>query len=125
MRQEEQRQDLHGQAVLIPGKSIRGVDTKTFEYDVFLSYSSEDKERVHALAERLKADGLRVWLDAWAVRPGDSIPLKIRQGLDRVSVILKSHIASGELICTLKGHESRINYFSFSPLGCILADWSR
>ncbi|MCX6677787.1 MAG: toll/interleukin-1 receptor domain-containing protein [Methanothrix sp.] len=47
-----------------------------FEYDVFLSYSSKDREIVHALAERLKQDGLRVWLDAWAIQPGDSIPLK-------------------------------------------------
>jgi hypothetical protein len=41
-----------------------------FEYDVFLSYSSKDSEIVHALAERLKQDGLRVWLDAWAIQPG-------------------------------------------------------
>jgi hypothetical protein len=33
-----------------------------FKYDVFLSYSSKEKEVVHALAERLKQDGLRVWL---------------------------------------------------------------
>ena len=46
-----------------------------FEYDVFLSYSSKDKEKVHVLAQRLKQDGLRIWLDAWAIRPGDSIPL--------------------------------------------------
>jgi len=59
-----------------------------FEYDVFLSYSSKDKEKVHALAERLKKDGLRVWLDAWAIRPGDSIPLKIQQGLEQSRVLL-------------------------------------
>jgi hypothetical protein len=43
--------------------------SKTFEYDVFLSYSSKDKKTVHALAERLKQDGLRVWLDAWQPYP--------------------------------------------------------
>ncbi len=31
--------------------------SETFEYDVFLSNSSKDKEIVHALAERLKKDG--------------------------------------------------------------------
>lgn len=56
--------------------------SKTFEYDVFLSYSSKDKETVHALAERLKKDGLRVWLDAWEIRPGDMIGLKIQRGLE-------------------------------------------
>ena len=59
-----------------------------FKYDVFLSYSSKDKEKVHALAQRLKQDGLRVWLDAWAIRPGDSIPLKIQQGLVQSRVLL-------------------------------------
>ena len=59
-----------------------------FEYDVFLSYSSKDKEKAHALAKRLKQDGLRVWLDAWAIRPGDSIPLKIQQGLEQSRVLL-------------------------------------
>ena len=34
-----------------------------FKYDVFLSHSSKDKAVVHALAERLQADGLRVRFD--------------------------------------------------------------
>jgi GTPase SAR1 family protein len=59
-----------------------------FEYDVFLSYSSEDKETVHALAERLKKDGLRVWLDAWVIQPGDPIPLKIQHGLEQSRTFL-------------------------------------
>ena len=62
--------------------------SQTFEYDVFLSYSSKDKKTVHALAERLKKDGLRVWLDAWAIKPGDSIPLKIQNGLEHSRTLL-------------------------------------
>ena len=34
----------------------------SFEYDVFLSYSHEDKDIVHPLAEKLREDGVRVWL---------------------------------------------------------------
>ena len=56
--------------------------SKTFEYDVFLSYSSKDKETVHVLAELLKEDGLRVWLDKWEIKPGDMIGLKIQHGLE-------------------------------------------
>jgi|GEM_PF-1201195 Tetratricopeptide repeat./TIR domain. len=56
-----------------------------FEYDVFLSYSSKDKNIVHPLAKCLKQDGVRVWLDDWVIEPGDSIPMKIQEGL------MKSH----------------------------------
>lgn len=34
-----------------------------FNYDVFLSHSSQDKASVRPLAERLRADGLCVWFD--------------------------------------------------------------
>jgi len=61
---------------------------KTFEYDVFLSYSSKDKKTVHALATRLKKDGLRVWLDAWVIKPGDPISLKIQHGLEKSRTLL-------------------------------------
>ena len=33
-----------------------------FIFDVFLNHSSKDKNVVRAIAERLRADGLRVWL---------------------------------------------------------------
>jgi hypothetical protein len=59
-----------------------------FDYDVFFSYSSKDKSIVHALAERLKNDGRRVWLDNWVIEPGESIPLKIHQGLESSHTVL-------------------------------------
>ena len=60
----------------------------TFDYDVLLSYTAKDKKIVHALAERLKKDGLRVWLDAWVVKPGDSIPMKIQHGVEKSRIML-------------------------------------
>jgi hypothetical protein len=68
-----------------------------FSYDVFLSYSSKDRIVVHDIAERLKKDGLRVWLDAWEIRPGDSIPSRLEQGLEnsRVLVLCMSANAFG------------------------------
>ena len=53
-----------------------------FTHDVFLSHSSKDKAVVRVVAERLRKDGLRVWLDDWEIRPGDSIPAKIEDGLE-------------------------------------------
>jgi small GTP-binding protein len=68
-----------------------------FTYDVFLSHSSKDKAVVRAVAERLRVDGLRVWFDDWEIRPGDSIPAKIEEGLEhsRVLVLCMSAQAFG------------------------------
>jgi small GTP-binding protein len=68
-----------------------------FEYDVFLSHSSKDTSVVGDIAQRLKEDGLRVWFDSWEIRPGDSIPAKIEDGLEnsRVLILLMSANAFG------------------------------
>jgi len=50
-----------------------------FPFDVFLSHSSKDKAVVRAVAERLRADGLRVWLDGWEIRPGDNTRRRSRK----------------------------------------------
>lgn len=62
--------------------------TKEFQYDVFLSHNHQDKPRVRRLAERLRAAGLRVWLDEWVILPGDDIYLAIERGLDATRVLL-------------------------------------
>ena len=68
-----------------------------FQYDVFLSHSAKDKAVVRPLAERLRKDGLKVWLDEWVLKPGDSIPAKIEEGLEhsRVLVLCMSAHAFG------------------------------
>jgi len=58
-----------------------------FEYDLFLSHSSEDKPIIRKLAEKLQNDGVRVWLDEWIIQPGDSIPVAIKNGLERSHVV--------------------------------------
>lgn len=52
-----------------------------FQFDVFLSYKSDDRPRVRQLAERLRAAGLRVWFDDWLIKPGHDIYLSIERGL--------------------------------------------
>jgi hypothetical protein len=80
-----------------------------FDYDVFLSHSSKDKAVVHPLAERLRQDGLRVWFDEWEIRPGDSIPAKIEEGLEhsRVLVLCMSAEAFGSDWAKLESHTFR------------------
>ncbi|HEY6251652.1 MAG TPA: TIR domain-containing protein [Candidatus Angelobacter sp.] len=54
-----------------------------FSFDVFLSHSSRDKITVRRVAEKLRSNGLRVWLDDWAIEPGDDIRMAIEHGLNR------------------------------------------
>jgi hypothetical protein len=68
-----------------------------FQYDVFLSHSAKDKAVVRAVAERLRADKVRVWFDEWEIKAGDNIPAKIEEGLEhsRVLVLCMSENAFG------------------------------
>src|SRR5579862_9154113 len=52
-----------------------------YKFDVFLSHCSKDKAVVRDLASRLKADGLKVWLDEWEMSPSDMTDLKVEDGL--------------------------------------------
>ena len=52
-------------------------------YDVFISHNSQDKPIVKDLANRLEADGLKVWLDEWEILAGDSILSKVEHGLSK------------------------------------------
>lgn len=64
-------------------------ETETkFEYDVFLSHSAKDKGVVREITNRPKSDGVRVWFDDWEIRPGDSIPAKIEDGLEHSRVLV-------------------------------------
>ena len=73
----------------------RGQLIMAFEYDVFLSYSSKDKKTVHALAERLRRDGVRVWLDGWEIEPGDPIGMKTQHGVNRSLCIRRGALGPG------------------------------
>jgi TIR domain len=59
-----------------------------FTHDVFLSHSAKDKAAVGELAARLQRDGVRVWVDEEQIKPGDSIPAKIEEGLEHSRVLV-------------------------------------
>jgi tetratricopeptide (TPR) repeat protein len=57
-------------------------------YDAFVSYAHADAAWVHALAENLERLGLRVFLDAWELVPGDLIAVKLQDGLARAGAVV-------------------------------------
>ena len=57
-------------------------------HDVFPGHSSHDKPIVRAIAEWLRQEGIRVWFDEWEIKPGDSIPAKIDEGLEKSRVLV-------------------------------------
>jgi TIR domain len=54
------------------------------EYDVFISHASEDKDAIaRPLAIRLRELGIKVWLDEFELRLGDSLRRSIDRGLSQ------------------------------------------
>jgi len=51
--------------------------------DLFISYSSKDKDFVQKLVHDLKTHGINVWWDEWEMKVGDSIIKKIQDGIKR------------------------------------------
>ena len=70
------------------------------KYDVFISHASEDKDEVvRPLAELLRQQGLRIWLDETELQLGDSLRRSIDRGLSEsryAAVILSPSFFSKE-----------------------------
>lgn len=65
-----------------------GINNKmTAGFDVFLSHNSKDKPQVLAIAERLKARGLSVWVDAWELRPGQRWQGDLLAGIEKSKAV--------------------------------------
>lgn len=65
------------------------------EYDVFISYSSKDYDMVLKIAEALKQQGIKPWLDRWALNYGDVFSKEIQAILSRVKVVLVCYGTDG------------------------------
>lgn len=66
---------------------------KSTQWDAFISHASEDKDVARALAEQLRAFGLRVWFDEFTLHVGDSLRRSIDYGLanSRFGIVILSH----------------------------------
>ena len=92
------------------------MSAEALTYDVFLSHSAKDKAVVRPLAERLRADGVKVWFDERVLKPGDSIEspqsktAKIEEGLELFSFEFR-----------VSDFGSRVSEFEF-PRPCMSAN---
>ena len=57
-------------------------------YDIFFSYSHEDKDEVMPICNALRDAELKVWIDETKVKRGESITVSIVEGLARSKVLL-------------------------------------
>lgn len=57
---------------------------------VFISYAHEPDTRLAAtqLAERLRNDGVKIWLDQWDLQPGERWEPAINEALEQASTVL-------------------------------------
>jgi hypothetical protein len=60
---------------------------------VFLSYRSVDRDRVRAIAEALRKEGIDAWWDVWEIVPGENFVSKINEALGQYDcgVVFLSH----------------------------------
>jgi two-component system, OmpR family, alkaline phosphatase synthesis response regulator PhoP len=58
------------------------------DFDIFISYAQADRRRVWPLAERLRDEGLRIWIDKWELRGGDFLPEALDNGIQRSRHVL-------------------------------------
>lgn len=70
------------------------IKKEKYQYDVFLSHASEDKDDVaRPLAILLQDRGLRVWYDEFELRIGDNLVSKLNAGTNesRFGIIILSY----------------------------------
>ena len=58
------------------------------EFDIFLSYNWQDKRIVHRLAQSLRKEGLRVWLDDWELVAGQPWQEALENVIEQTASVL-------------------------------------
>ncbi len=59
-----------------------------FKFDVFLSYSHADEERIRQIGDHMRNQGLKVWKDTWSAPHGESFPSAIAKGLETSRILV-------------------------------------
>jgi hypothetical protein len=84
---------------LLDGYKRREERLKEYEYDVFISYSSNDKDIIETLIANFKNEEITYWIDVEKIKFGDRITQKIEDGLQKSKFVLaclsENLIASG------------------------------
>lgn len=57
------------------------------KFDVFLCHNSEDKPAVIEVAERLRRQGLKPWLDVWELQPGVIWQYALEQQIESIGAV--------------------------------------
>ncbi|UJR08781.1 hypothetical protein I4U23_013037 [Adineta vaga] len=91
IEQQQQKQDKEKQEVdvSIPQSSSsqpRPISAKKKKYDVMISYSHDDKELCHRIADQLIKDGFNVWIDKNNM--SGSTPTAIADGIENSEIVL-------------------------------------
>lgn len=55
---------------------------------IFISYSSNDKEMVHKIAQQLIVNNIHIWLDEYELHVGDSLLDKIQSAINEASALI-------------------------------------
>jgi hypothetical protein len=97
------------------------------EFDVFLSYASEDVTWCGQLAERLRNEGVRVWFDRWRLQAGDHLEARINDGLEKsrkmVAVWSKNYFQHGRVWALAESYSRHADMLALErPLIPILID---
>jgi hypothetical protein len=69
------------------GKLVLHAEEPEADISLFLSHASKDKPIVRRLARKLKSTGIRVWLDEWEIKVGDSITQLIQRAITECDCI--------------------------------------
>ena len=75
-----------------------------FQWDVFLSHATADKDFVRPIARRLSEDGITLWIDEESLAPGDHVLGEIEAGIQRsqILVFFASHASIGSAWASLE-----------------------